>query len=359
MKMRWFRSAAAGIMMAAVLTGCGSLKGDETAITIGDTEVTAAVANFYARYTQAQYESYMSAYLGEDMWKSEAGEEESYEENVKNNIMNSLETMVLLEQHMDEYDVFLSNAEQDVITKTAQEFDENNALDEKELISGDKETVERVLTLMAVQQKMRPAIEAGADTEVSDEEAAQKKMDYVLFSYKTTDEEGQSVDLSDEEKEAVKKEAEDFAEKVKAGGDFAALAGEKTVEVKSTAFDSETTAPDEKLVDAADALEENGVTDVIETEAGCYVAKVTSLLDREATDAKKESIINERKSKLYDDTCEKWREETKIEENKAVWKKIKFTDLTVTMKVKEEVPYTDDIKTDDQTDVDKVTAGEE
>lgn len=355
MKKRWFRSALAGIMTAAILTGCGSLKGDETAITVGDTVITADVANFYARYTQAQYETYMSAYLGENMWASEAGEEESYEDNVKNNLMNVLETMVLLEQHMDEYNVFLSNAEKDVITKTVQEFDENNALDEKELVSGDKETVERVLTLMAVQQKMRAAIEAEADTEVSDEEAAQKKMDYVLFSYKTTDEEGQSVDLSDEEKEALKKEAEEFVENVKGGGDFAALAGEKSLEVKSTAFDSETTAPDEGLVDAADVLEENGVTDVVETEAGCYVAKLTSLLDREATDAKKQTIISQRKSELYTETCEKWREETTIEENKDVWKKIKFTDLTVTMKVKEEVPYTNDVKTDDQVDVDQVT----
>ncbi len=359
MKKRWFMSALAGVMTVSVLAGCSSLKEDETAITVGGTEITAGVANFYARYTQAQYESYMGAYLGEDMWSSEAGEGESYEESIKSNIKEDLETMVLLEQHMDEYDVFLSNAEQSVITKTAQEFDDNNALDEKELISGDKETVERVLTLMAVQQKMREAIQAGADTEVSDEEAAQKKMDYVLFSYKTTDEDGKSVDISDEEKEALKNSAAEFAESIKNGGDFAALAGERALEVKPLAFDSETQAPDEKLIDAADALEENGVTDVIETESGCYVAKLTSLLDREATDAKKESIISERKSKLYTDTCDKWRKDTKIEENKSVWKKIKFTDLTVTMKIKEEVPYTDEVKTDDQVDVDKTTAEEE
>ena len=46
---------------------------------------------------------------------------------------------------------------------------------------------------------------------------------------------------------------------------------------------------------------------MIETEKGCYVAKVTSLLDRTATDSKKSQIVQERQKKLYDDTVKKWR----------------------------------------------------
>lgn len=348
MKKRILTLLLSGVLAVTALTGCGSIKGSETAITVDDTEITADVANFYARYMQAQYETYYSAYLGENMWSSEASEGKTYEESVKASIQETLETMILLEKHMGDYDVTLSDAEKKVIEDTAQKFDEDNALEEKEEVSGDKKVVERVLTLMAIQQKMADAIQAEADTEVSDEEAAQKSMSYVLFSYKTTDEEGKSTDLSDEEKEAVKAKAEEFAKGVKEGGDFAALAATAEAEVQTATFDDESTAPHTDLVKAADALEEGGSTDVIETDNGCYVAKVTSLLDREATDAKKETIVSERKSKLYQDTCEKWREDAKITVHKSVWKKIDFSDLTVTMKVQEDVPYTDEVKTDDQ-----------
>lgn len=349
MKKRLLILALAGITAVTALSGC-SLKGDEEAVTVGDTVITADAANFYARYTQAQYETYYSAYLGEDMWNSEASEGKTYEESVKSSVQESLETMVLLEQHMSEYDISLSDAEKKVIEDTAKEFDEANSLEDKEMVSGEKKAVERVLTLMAIQQRMREAIEAGADTEVSDEEAAQKSMDYVFFSYTAADESGESKELSDDEKKELKDKAEKLAKKLKDGGDFAALAKEAETEVKTAAFDSETEAPDAGLIKAADALKEGEATDVIETDTGCYVAKVTSLLDREATDSKKESIVSDRKTELYNTTVDKWREDAKITVHEDVWKKISFKDLTVTMKTEEEMPYTDDVKTDDQAD---------
>jgi len=348
MRKRLFMPVLAGAMAVTMLAGCGSLKGDEVAITVGDTEIRADVANFYARYIQAGYETYYAPYMGEDMWNSKASEEDTYEENVKSTVQETLETMILLEKHMGEYDVSFSEEEKNAIADTAKEFDENNGLEEKELVSGDEKTVNRVLTLMAIKEKMSEAIKAGADKEVSDEEAAQKSMDYVEFSYSSTDEDGQTTELSDEEKKELKTKAETLAKGAKEGGDFAALASEAGVESKTLTFDSETESVDAELIKAADALKEGEVTDVIETETGCYVAKVTSLLDREATDAKKETIVSERETKLYEDTCNKWKEDTEITVHEDVWKKIDFNDLTVTMRVKEDTPYTEDVKTDEQ-----------
>ena len=39
--------------------------------------------------------------------------------------------------------------------------------------------------------------------------------------------------------------------------------------------------------------------------------------------------------------------------HKKVWKQIDFRDLSVTMKVKEDVPYADEVRTDDQADMDE------
>ena len=108
-------------------------------------------------------------------------------------------------------------------------------------------------------------------------------------------------------------------------------------EVKTTTFASESSAPNEELVKALDALTTEGdVTDVIESDYGIYVGKLTSLLDREATDAEKTNIIEQRKQEQYDSLLEDWRKETDITENERVWNKIDFEKQGVTVKQSEE-----------------------
>lgn len=352
MKKRLFALALAGVLAAATLTGCGSLKGDETVATVDDTKIDADLANFFARYTQATYETYYSAYLGEDMWNSDASDGETYEESVKSSVLKSLEDMILLEKHMEDYDVSITDEDKATIKETTQQFLDDNSLDDKNLVSGNKKTVNRALTLMAVQQKMRTAIQAGADTEVSDEEAAQKSMDYVFISYQTKDDSGNSKDVSDDEKAQLKSQAEAIASGLKEGGDLNALAEEQGATVQTLTFDKDTTSPDEDLIKAADALGEGESTDVIETEKGCYVAKVTSLLDRTATDSKKSQIVQERQTKLYDDTLKKWRKKADIKVHKSVWKKVSFQKVSVKMKTETQTPYTDQVQTDDQAQTD-------
>ena len=352
MKKRLFALALAGVLAAATLTGCGSLKGDETVATVDDTKIDADLANFFARYTQATYETYYSAYLGEDMWNSDASDGETYEESVKSSVLKSLEDMILLEKHMEDYDVSITDEDKATIKETTQQFLDDNSLDDKNLVSGNKKTVNRALTLMAVQQKMRTAIQAGADTEVSDEEAAQKSMDYVFISYQTKDDSGNSKDVSDDEKAQLKSQAEAIASGLKEGGDLNALAEEQGATVQTLTFDKDTTSLDEDLIKAADALGEGESTDVIETEKGCYVAKVTSLLDRTATDSKKSQIVQERQTKLYDDTLKKWRKKADIKVHKSVWKKVSFQKVSVKMKTETQTPYTDQVQTDDQTQTD-------
>ena len=348
MKKRAVVLLLAGLLAAGSLTGCGSLEDSDVVATVNDTDITAGVANFYARYTQAQYETYYAGYMGDDMWSGEGEEGETYQDTVKDSILESLENMYLMEEHMDEYEVSLSDEEKNSIKEAASQFDESNGLAEKEKVSGSTDNVERVLELLTIQKKVQDAVEAGADTEVSDEEAAQKSMQYVVFPFSTTDEEGNSVDLTDEEKEALRTTAESFAAGAAGAADFAAYATEQGQTSQDATFDGETSTLPAQLVEAADALDEGGTTGLVEGDNGYYVARVTSLLDREATDARKQEIISERQQDLLNETLDGWREDADIEVHERVWDKIDFTTLTVTMKQEEAEPYTDEVQTDDQ-----------
>ena len=78
--------------------------------------------------------------------------------------------------------------------------------------------------------------------------------------------------------------------------------------------------------------EEGEVTDVLEAENGYYVAKIISLLDRDATDNKKESIVSQRKSDQYQSICKKWKKKTDIKVHKKVWNTISCADQGVKVK---------------------------
>lgn len=350
MKKKMLVLALAGIMAVSSLTGCKSIKtvdSEEVLMTVNGEEVTAGVANFCARYTQAQYETYYGAYMGENMWTSEAEEGVTYEEYVKDTVLEMVQIMVLSEQHMSDYDVELTDKEKAYVAKAVQEFDDANAQEDKEKVSGDEATVERYMTLQAITQKMQKAIAATVDTEVTDEEAAQKKMEYVFFSYDSVDEDGNQVELTDDEKADLKAKAEAISDAVENGTAFEEAAEAQDASVNELTFDAETSTIDLEMITIADTLKEGEMSGVVDTASGVYVAKLVSLLDREATETKKEEIVAERQSAEYVAVCEQWITDAEIEVNEDVWAKIDFNELSVAMIQDESEAYADEVVTDD------------
>lgn len=137
-------------------------------------------------------------------------ENETWEENAKKDILKNLEIMYVLEDHMKDYNVTLTDEETAGIEKAAKAFVKANGKKEMEAVSGDEETVKRVLTLITIQERMREAMIADVDTNVSDKEAAQKSMEYVSFPFSKAGDDGKIIKMPDEEKPNLKKEAEAF-----------------------------------------------------------------------------------------------------------------------------------------------------
>lgn len=341
LKRKIFLAASVAVLSTVVLGGCGKLNDSEVVAEVGEDKITAGVANFYARMQQAQFETYYSGFMGDNMWETELSDGVTYESQVKDTLIENLENMYLMEDHMKDYNVELSKEEKEKITSAAKDFVENNALADKEIVSGDEENVERVLTLLTIQNKMEPAMKSGVDENVTDEEAAQKQMEYVTFSYTKTGTDGTTSAMTDDEKALVKETAQNFVNQFQAAGntDLDAAAQEADLEVQTATFDSDSTSPDADVVKAADSMEEGQVSDLIETDSGCYVVKLTSLLDREATDAKKTEIVEQRKTDQYDSLLKKWKKDTTVKLHKKVWEKISFIDQGVTLKQEEEEDY--------------------
>lgn len=348
---------AAVVLAATAVTGCsGSINTDAVVATVGDDEISLGVANFYARMTQGQYETYYASMMGttgDAMWTQEAGEDQTYEESVKDGLLENLENMYLISQHAADYEVSLTEEEEDAIAEAAAQFDEDNTDEAKETVSGYRKDIEEFLRLATIQAKMDSKMREGVDEEVSDEEAAQKAMQYVFFSYTTTDDSGNTTELTDEEKESLKTDAQSLVDRVNAGEDISTVAEEFGQTAYDLTFNSESTSPNEDLIAAVDAFDTEGqVTDVIEADDGLYVGRLTSLLDRDATDQKKETIIEERRQEQYDSLLEEWRNDTDIQVDEKVWDKVDFEDTGVTIITSEteEETATDEDSTEDTTE---------
>lgn len=319
----------AALAMTA-LTGCASAPNmDDVAATMDGKDITLGEAYFLFRYQQATNEMYLGSLFGDqNMWEQDlTGSGIAYGVTFKEQIMEGLKNMLLAEQHMADYEVEVTEEEKTAITEAAAQFLADNEDEAMKAMGADQEAVERVLTLYTIQNKMRDAIIADADTEVSDEEAAQKAVSFAYFSTAgETDEEGNTTELTDEEKAAVKEQAEDVIAAVQDGETLeeAVKAVDEEMKVSNTTYGKEDTTLNEGIRDAADKLKEGEVAaEPVEASSGYYVVQLTSEFDKEATEEKKEEIVSQRQSDLYTEVMEGWEPES-FEINHEVWDKVAF-----------------------------------
>ena len=330
--------AVVSTMVFTSLVGCAttsSVDNSEVVATIGDSEVTAGVANFYLRYQQSGMEELYAMYFGEDFWNAPLTDGSTYAKNLKGDVINTLHEFYVLEDHMAEYNVSLTEEELAAIDAAAEKFVADNSSKVVEAISGQKEVVAEVLKLFTINEKMYQAMTADVDTFVSDEEAAQKRFRYYSQN-KTKSENGSTVELSEDELAALKTEMETVLNGAKAKGSLEAYGEEHELGTYTLTFDSESTATAKEVIEVADKLKEGEFSDVIDTEYLYYVIQLESEFDKEATETMKKDIVEQRKVEAYSEIAEKWLEETKIEVNDEIWEQFNVEALKVLAKEQEE-----------------------
>ena len=294
-------------------------------------------------------------------------------ENLKEDALTSIEQAFLMRQHASEYDVSLTDDEVAGAQEAAAAFVEDNDAETLTRLGVTQEDIQDVIEVYAIQSKMYDPMIADVDTEVSDEEAQQSRISYVRVSTEgtETDENGDTVELTDEEKAEKKEIAQRFLDALNASedpatADFSDLrtqindelneerkaeeaaqsdstadtseegtedttdSTEDTDEVYLTAsettFGADDDSLDEALKDAAETLTDGQVYgEVIEGEDAYYVVRMDSVLDREATDEEKDTIVQQRQSDAYNDLLDSWIDESDISVKRA-WNKLEVTD---------------------------------
>ena len=82
------------------------------------------------------------------------------------------------------------------------------------------------------------------------------------------------------------------------------------------------------LLSALEALTTDGaVSDLIELENAYYVVQMDAVVDADATEATRESIISNRQSELYTKVVEDYVAESEWKLDKKLWEKVTFDNL--------------------------------
>ncbi len=395
MKRELRRAAVLGLSAGLVLTslsGCSKNKMNlkEAAVTVNDEELSLGVLNFAVRYDQAGLETAYTSFGIQDPFSQDLfGSGETLGQMAVEQDVEMLTHAMLAEQKMEEYGVSISDDDKASITAAATAFIEANDEGTLEEIGATQEIVERFLELQMIQHRMEPEMSADVDTEVSDEEAAQRKIEYVLFTPVTEEEsetesesevftpaeteqsaetESEAITEAETESESSQEEAslvketatfttaadeteedateaettaaeteaetetetedpetaeamakalaqaEEFLAKVQDGEDFGTAAEELGKTASEATLDA-----DYYVAEIAEATE--GVADdtlietPIKTDSGYYVVHVISQFDREATDTKKEEIVEQRKSDRIAELYDEWAEDGEVTQN--------------------------------------------
>ncbi len=317
--------------------GCGnSAKSTDVLMTVNGENVSYGVANFYLRTQQGTYETYYSSFLGEDMWNQSIDGSITFGESTVNSVVDDLKEMTILGQHAGEYSVELTNEEVAAIEAVADTFIADNEDKTIKVMTADKESIVDYLTLYTISQKVQNAIKAGADTEVSDEEAAQKKVAYTFLSTAgQTAEDGTTTELTEDEKNAIKAKAEQLADEVSGGSDMKTAAEGLGYSAIETSYSDDNTGSISKdILEMANSLQEGQVGDIVEAESGYYVVQLISNFDKDATEERKTEIVEERQTELYNTTYEAWETESDVKEDTKVKEKLVING-TVTIKADE------------------------
>ena len=304
------KTAACGILAAALaagtLSGCSkAIDGTKTVATVGDEKVTLGLASYMVRDQQAQTMSYYNMLMSQygvsgsasNVWDQKGDDGKTVGESSKDGVMTTINQLYVLKAHAADYDVTITDDEEKAIKEAAAEFIKDN--DEKILkkLAVSEDDIVTYLELVTIRSKMHDPMTADVDTEVSANEKDQTRVTIVKVSTEGTekDDDGNTIDLTDEEKAQKKNLAQQVLDKVKASDDVAnadmdALAKEvEKIKVKDKVWDQITVTDSVSFVyksaDSSDDTKSSDVQDSTEDTSSQDNSEDTTTEDTAAEDS--------------------------------------------------------------------------
>lgn len=320
------------LMMTISLIGCSA---DKKAVAIVNGQ-NITLEN----YQKLLYlnKSSMESYYGSDIWSKKMEDGKTYSDTLKEMVLQTMIGSEVIYQQAEKDKVIPTDKQVQDQINSFNESTKNNSEYQEQLkkmgINEDflKFQFTRDLANTNLQKKFEE------DTKISETEMKKyyednKKSFYtdtVTASHillKTQDSEGK--ELSAEKKKEAKKKAEEALAKVKSGEDFAKVAKKYSQDSSASKGGELGTFGRGKMVSefekAAFNMKKGEISDIVETEYGYHIIKVTGRVDKQETyNDVKDKIKTTLAGQKYTEYVEKLKKDSKIEQKEDVVKTAKF-----------------------------------
>lgn len=312
MKRKWIALCAALTLVSTTLTGC----------TIGNTEIVLNMNSVgrnhvfsingdkctkeEARLYLCNYQNLYGKVYGIDLWEydySKRGEGETLEDYVKDVTLSELANVMCMEQLAKQQELILSEEELDKVADATEEYYESLSRQERSYMGLDKNELREFYEKYALAQKLYNSLIHGINEEVSDDEARIIRIQQIYVKDKDT--------------------AQLVQQKLAAGESFTTLASnynEADVIEKNLGRG----VYPEEVDDVVFQLDNEDVSDMIETDDGYYFIKCLNKYDEQLTEANKENIIVKRRKEQFDDKFMDFVENSQFDLNEKVWENIEI-----------------------------------
>ena len=276
------------IMALGVLGGCSKIGGVDTddyskvvVATYGDKNIYLDEVNFFARNSQYVYESY----YGTDIWSNE--QYSGIADYLMQSIVSSLYQTEVLVDKADDLGISLSDEDKEKVSAAVAEFFSES--DEK-LIEACNVTEERLTEIFeknALANRVYESTYVDKDCSVTDEEAAQRTVEYIL------------VPASEGEDKA-----KEVLEAVSGGKDMKETAEEYSFSTSTISFGDSDYDNEIGTVSAEMAEGDYAIANV--ESDGWYVMYMKDKFDESATANKKKTMESNKKVEFFKEVYAQW-----------------------------------------------------
>lgn len=360
--------AIAAALTASMFSGCGTatekFEPDYIIASIKDSDVKLdyATANTYVRIMQAETYDYAQGVMEEDetpsddIWsevlteKTEKGYQ-TYGEVFKDETLDNLKSMLVSEEYMDDYNITFTDDEQERCNTVADDFIEKTDEAALEAMHADKASIVNTLRLMAIQDRVKTKIKKEADVTVDDADVQQTTFSYTTVYKDSFDDPEQTA--KDIKSAFEKSEDKDFSAAVSEQG---ITSSDVTITTNNPDYDE--IGLDKDLVDEIMKLNDGECGYYTDENGNVEVFYMTAKNDKDATDAKRSSKEEEKKTEYYNDTIEKWEDAVEFEIDKKAWDSIKVNKNAIYTELHESDTEDSDTTVTATDDGGTVTAGD-
>ena len=294
---------------------------DDIVLTVGKSEVSYRELLIYQLQIKNKYEPS----LGEDVWNFAIEDGKTFSDMAKDELLSEVTKIKIVVQEAAKLNIILENSEKEEVETQVVQYMEKITQEDQKKYGITQDMVRHVLEDNYLADKVYTVTTNEVNTDISDEEAKQIKLQMLMVMTKGEDKNGNQIALDETQKKTAKQRADAMREKALEAKDFEAFASSNTdasyVDLTLGKGDNP------EIENTAFALKVGEISPVIETTEGYVILKLISAFDEDATAQKKEQMIEEQRDAIFVAKYKVWSSEYKITQDAKLWSMINFIDL--------------------------------